>query len=115
MATVLEETKGDDMTSVQRIELEELQDGQTGKSMFDHNLELIRHVKVRIGVSVGAAEMTVAELLGLKVDSIIKLDKGTDDPVDVFLDDRLIARGRLVVVGDSFGVNITEIKPASGS
>ncbi|HLQ26891.1 MAG TPA: flagellar motor switch protein FliN [Acidiferrobacterales bacterium] len=96
--------------SVQRIKLEELEDPiEQGKSLFGNNLELIQSLKVRLSVSMGKCQLTVKELMSLKENSVLTLDKATAEPVDVFLDGKLIARGSLIVVDDNFGVRINEI------
>ncbi len=84
-----------------------------GKLAFAGNFELIQNVKVEVGVSLGTAEMTVAELFALKDGSVVALQQPSDAPIDIVLDGRLIGRGELVVVGDNFGVRITEIGIAS--
>ena len=83
-----------------------------GKPAFAGNFDLIQNVKVQIGVSLGTAEMTVAELFALKDGSVVALQQPSDAPIDILLDGRLIGRGELVVVGDTFGVRITEIGAA---
>jgi flagellar motor switch protein FliN/FliY len=72
-------------------------------------MQLIQSVKVRLSVSVGACELTVRDLFALKADSLIQLDKRMAEPVDILLDDKIVARGNLVAVDDDFGVRITEI------
>ena len=98
----------DDNTPVRPIELEELNESQRGESIVA-SLDLVRHLKVKLSASLGAAELTVGELMALKQGSVFRLDKETNDPLDVFLGERLVARGTLVVVDDHFGVQITEI------
>jgi len=83
--------------------------------LFAGRLELIRGVKVRLSVSVGGAEISVAELFALKEGALLPLDKATDEPIEIYLDDRLVGRGELVVVGDHFGVRVTEIGKAAAS
>ena len=96
---------------VQSIELEEFSGQDTGgKSLFDRNIELIKNVKVNLMVSLGECELTVDELFSLKQGSTVKLDKEADMPVDILLEGKTIACGKLVAVGDNFGVSITEIK-----
>lgn len=95
---------------VRGVELAELPPESTrGKTLLDENSELLNNVKVRLSVSVGTCELTVKDLLALKEDAVLTLTKGTHDPVDVVLDGKLIARGHLVAVDDSFGVRISEI------
>lgn len=81
----------------------------SGAPLVPKNVELVRGVKVRLQVRLGECEMSVGELFDLKPDAVVTLDRDVSAPVDVFLDDRLIARGTLVAAGDNFGVRITEI------
>lgn len=96
--------------NIMKIKLAELNQGaETGRRLLGENIDLIRNVKVRLSVSAGRSELTVKELLDLKENAILPLDKGVRDPVDVILDGKVIARGNLVAVGDYFGVQISEI------
>lgn len=96
--------------AVRRIELTELEiEAPRGRTLFDENAEVVRNIKVRLSVSVGKCEMTVKDLLGLREDAVVPLDKHVSEPVDILLDGKLIARGQLVAVDDSFGVRVSEI------
>ena len=66
-------------------------------------------VKARLQVSVGEVSITVGELLGTREHAVLVLDRGLDQPVDVLLEGRVIARGQLVAVDERFGVRITEL------
>ena len=70
-------------------------------------------VPIEIRVAVGHARPTVRELLALAPDSVLSLDKTVDDPVDLYVGDKLIARGQLEEVeGDQHGhlaVRLTEV------
>jgi len=102
--------------SARPIKLQEMAPAQdAGPALFSNKLDLIQGVKLRLGASVGRAELSVAELFALKEGSVIALDKATDDPVEIFLDDKLVARGELVVVGDHFGVRVTELGKGGSS
>jgi len=102
--------------SARRVLLQEIPtEKATGKDLVSGNMNLIKDLKVKLSVSVGGAELTVAELFSLKDDSVLKLDSATDDPVEVLLEGKVIARGDLVAVGDKFGVSITEVLPAPGT
>src|SRR3954464_15257004 len=97
------------------VQLQDITSGAEGvKALFPGNLEMIQGLKVGLSVSLGRADITVAELFALKEESLLKLDKGTGEPVDIWLDSRLVGRGELVVVGDNFGVRITEFGKAGG-
>ena len=99
-----------DTASVRTVKVPELARGEApGKPVFAGNLELIQNVKVQLAVSLGAAELTVAELFALKAGADVALQQASDEPLDILLDGRLIGRGELVVAGDNFGVRITQI------
>lgn len=93
-----------------RIELTDLEPTMgKGHPVFDENHELIRNIKVRLTVAVGTCALTVKDLLGLKEGSVLTLDKGTREPVDLLLDGKIVARGELIAIGDNFGVRISEV------
>lgn len=99
--------------SAQSVQLQDISAGGEGaKALFPGNLELVQDLKVRLSVSLGKAEVTVGELFALKEDALLELDAGTNDPVEIYLDSKLVGRGELVVVGDNFGVRITEFGKA---
>ena len=99
--------------SAKSVQLQDISAGGEGaRTLFPGNLDLIQGLKVSLSVSLGKAEITVAELFALKEDALLKLDAGTNDPVEIYLDSRLIGRGELVAVGDNFGVRITEFGKA---
>jgi flagellar motor switch protein FliN len=101
------------MTSsvVNRIELPALGGGAGDKSpALGERLDLVGHVKVKLTVSLGGAEISIGKLFALAPSDVIALDRGVDAPVDIRLNDKVIARGSLVAVGDNFGVRITEIQ-----
>src|SRR5262249_4845641 len=96
--------------AVHEIRLTELEQAESaGRRVLESNLELIRDVKVRLTVCVGRCELTVKELFELQENAVLKLDSGTRETVDVLLDGKVVARGMLVAVGDSFGVQISEL------
>ena len=95
--------------AVHEIRLTELGPAGEGRRVLEASLDLIRDVKVRLSVSVGRCELTVKELFDLRESSVLALDNGTRDTVDVLLDGKVVARGTLVAAGDSFGVQVTEV------
>ncbi|GGE20783.1 hypothetical protein GCM10011529_29280 [Polymorphobacter glacialis] len=74
-------------------------------------LGLFGGISVRLSVEVGAVRMSLREVLALQVGGIHALDRRVDQPVDVLINERLIARGEIVSIGDRFGVKLTEILP----
>ena len=72
-------------------------------------------ISVRLSVEVGAVKMCLRDVLALQVGSVHALDRKVDAPVDVLINERLIARGEIVSIGDRFGVKLTEIVAQAGS
>ena len=66
-------------------------------------------VDVKITVEWGRAKITLEEAMNLGEKSLLHTDKNAPDPVDILVNGKLFARGKLVVVGDSYGVQLLEI------
>jgi flagellar motor switch protein FliN/FliY len=102
-------------TIANEIELEPLPAVElNGKPLVASALPFLNAVKVRLAVRVGGAEISVAELLELKQGAVLSLDRLVEQPLDVLVDEHVVARGMLVAVGDHFGVRITEAATLSG-
>jgi flagellar motor switch protein FliN/FliY len=75
----------------------------------DRNLNLILDIPLRVTVELGRTKMPVSELLNLTQGSVIELTKLAGEPMEVLVNDKLIARGEAVVVNEKFGVRLTDI------
>ena len=73
------------------------------------NINNLQDIPVKITVLIGKAHMKVAQVLQLTKGSVIELDKKIGDPVDIYVNDKLIAKGEIVVVDNKIGVTLTEI------
>jgi len=73
------------------------------------SIDLIRDVPLKVTVELGRASLTVREILALGAGSVVELDRLAGEPVDVLVNDRMIARGEVVIVDESFGVRITDL------
>ncbi|WP_353199620.1 FliM/FliN family flagellar motor switch protein [Sandarakinorhabdus sp.] len=71
-------------------------------------------ISVRLAIEVGGIRLKLADVLGMAPGQVHVLDRRVDQPVDVLISDRLVARGEIVSVGDKFGVRLTEVLPGSG-
>ena len=72
-------------------------------------LEAVYDIPVQISVVLGKTSMQVSQLLKLGRGAVIELDRKVGEPIDIFVNNRLIARGEIVVVEDRIGVTMTEI------
>lgn len=83
--------------------------GAGGDDKSDRNLQLILDIPLRVTVELGRTKMPVSELLNLGQGSVIELNKLAGEPMEVLVNDKLIARGEAVVVNEKFGVRLTDI------
>jgi flagellar motor switch protein FliN len=97
--------------TVSAIELSSLvpSGASDGVPLLGERLDLVEHVRVRLTVTLGGADMTLGRLFSLAAGDVVSLDRDVDAPVDVRLHDKLVARGQLVAAGDQMGVRILEI------
>ena len=73
------------------------------------NLELVLDVSVKVTVELGSCMMPMRDVLQLAIGSVVQLDKVADEPVQLTVNRKLVARGEVVVVENRFGIKITEI------
>ncbi|RJP35179.1 MAG: flagellar motor switch protein FliN [Phycisphaerales bacterium] len=75
----------------------------------DGKLDMLMDVKLRVKIELGRTRMLVEDVLKLGEGSVVELDKLAGDPVDVYVNDRLIARGEVLVLNDNFCVRVSEV------
>ena len=86
---------------------QEVKKVETSKGNLD--LEFILDIPLTVNVELGRCRMLINELLQLGQGSVVELSKLAGEPMDVYVNSRLIARGEVVVVNDKFGVRLTDI------
>ena len=80
------------------------------------NLDFLLDVPVKLSAELGSCKMTMQELLDLDLGTVVQLDKPANANVDVYVNQKLVARGEVVVAEDNFGIRIKEIvAKSSGS
>lgn len=75
----------------------------------ERNLDLLMNVTLGLSAELGRCRMRVSDVLQLGTGSIVTLDRLAGSPIDVLVNDRLVARGEIVAVDDRFGVRVTEV------
>jgi len=73
------------------------------------NMNMLLDIPLKVTVELGRTERTIKDILDLSAGSIIELDKLAGEPVDVFVNDKLIAKGEVVVIEENFGVRVTDV------
>ena len=82
------------------------QDGASGMGR-------VRDIPLEVTVELGRTRLLIRDILDLSAGSIIELDKIAGEPVDLFANGMLVARGEVIVIDDNFGVRVTEIITAA--
>ena len=84
---------------------DETLDGPTGAQ----DLEAVYEIPVRVSAVLGTATMQVNQLLKLGRGAVVELDRKVGEAIDIYVNNRLVARGEVVVVDDKLGITMTEI------
>lgn len=74
-----------------------------------HDLEAVYTIPINVKAVLGEARMEVNQLLKLGRGAVVELDRKVGEPIDIYVNNRLVARGEVVIVDDRLGVTMTEI------
>ena len=77
------------------------------------SLDLLMDVELEATSRFGGCQLPLREILAMTAGSVVELDKRVDEPAELFVAGRLIAKGEVVVVDGSFGLRVTEVVSAS--
>lgn len=73
------------------------------------DISMIMDIPVTLSMEIGQTRISISELLKLGKDSVIELQRMADEPMDVLVNGTLVAHGEAVVVGDRFGIRLTDV------
>ena len=73
------------------------------------NLDVVLDIPVTLSIEVGRSRISIRNLLQLNQGSVVELDRGTGEALDVFVNGTLIAHGEVVVVNEKFGIRLTDV------
>ena len=104
------------MSDPHNLQLDELDGEQTGSNearpQNAKDLEAVYDIPVQISAVLGRATMQVSQLLKLGRGAVVELDRKVGEAIDIYVNNRLVARGEVVVVDERLGVTMTEIVKA---
>ena len=83
--------------------------GDNGADALVRDLEFLYEVPLQVSVEVGRARILLKDLLQMGEGYVVELDKMAGEPLDLYVNGRLIARGEAVRIGDKFGIKLTEV------
>lgn len=89
---------------IEKLDMEEVGDAPQMK-----NLDFIMDIPLQLTVELGRARLLVRDVLQLNQGSVVELTKLAGEPLDVFVNSKLVARGEAVVVNDKFGIRLLDI------
>ncbi len=75
------------------------------------NLDLVLDVELNVTLRFGQRQLTLREILGLTSGSVVELDRQVDEPVDLVLDGRVVARGEAVIIDGNYGLRVSQVMP----
>lgn len=84
-----------------------------GGAATANGIDFILDIPMQVSVQLGSTRMLVRELLQLGQGSVIELDKLAGEPMEVLVNNKLVARGEVVVVNEKFGIRLTDVVSAT--
>ena len=83
--------------------------------MLHHHInpEVLQNISVAIKVEVGRTKMKIRDLLRLTQGSVVELERIAGEPLDLLVNDTVVAQGEVVLVNDRYGIRLTRVEPAS--
>jgi len=82
---------------------------ETKERGSSENLRVLENIEVKLTVEVGSTEIKIRDLLRLNEGSVVELDRLAGDPLDILANGTTIAKGEVVMVGERFGIRLTEV------
>ncbi len=73
------------------------------------DLEVVHDIPLHVSVVLGKTKLSIAELLALQTGSVVELERNIGEPVDVYVNNRLVAKGEVVIVDNHIGITMTEM------
>ena len=98
------------LKEVQAVSINSTKEQETSTDYGDmKNISLILDVKLPVRVRIGKKKMLLKDVLNMDIGSVIELNQLANDPLDILVDDHVIAQGEVVIVDGNFGIQITTI------
>lgn len=106
---------GEPKTNYARADFQELEadDGAAAPGGDEANLDVILDIPVTLSMEIGRTKISIRNLLKLNQGSVVELDRLAGEPMDVLVNNCLIAHGEVVVVNDKFGIRLTDVISAA--
>ena len=100
------EEQSQDLITVRPVKFQEFEPVPPNRTI-KKNLDIMQDVSMHVSVELGRTKSTIREVMDLEAGSVVELDKIAGEQVEVFVNDKLVAKGEVIVIEDKFGVRIT--------
>jgi flagellar motor switch protein FliN/FliY len=98
-----------DLSEASALALDAFRDGPAEAGTIAQGIGLLSDVELQVKIELGRARRTVEEVLALGTGSVVELDRLAGDPVDILVNERLVARGEVLVLNDNLCIRVNEI------
>jgi len=102
----VQEETSQDLITVRPVKFQEFEATPPNRTI-KKNLDIMQDVSMHISVELGRAKSTIKDVMGYSAGSIVELDKIAGEQVEVFVNEKLVAKGEVIVIEDKFGVRVT--------
>jgi len=103
------ESKKPEEKSEEKPQLQNLEEKKAEGEIEKRKLDFLYDVQLNVNIELGRAELKVRDILSLQDGSIVELNRLAGDPVDILVNNRLIARGEVIVIDENFAIRVTDI------
>ncbi|MBR3604972.1 MAG: flagellar motor switch protein FliN [Candidatus Gastranaerophilales bacterium] len=101
-----EEIETNKMITVRPVKFQEFEQAPPSRSI-KKNLDILQDVSMHISVELGRTKSSIKEVMEMEQGSIVELDKIAGEQVEIFVNEKLVAKGEVIVIEDKFGVRVT--------
>lgn len=102
----VEQQENEELITVRPVKFQTFEDTPPNRSI-KKNLDILQDISMHISVELGRTKSSIREVMELEEGSVVELDKIAGEQVEIFVNDKLVAKGEVIVIEDKFGVRIT--------
>lgn len=104
--TKQEETKSEELITVRPVKFQQFEPVSPNRSI-KKNLDIMQDISMHVSVELGRTKSSIREIMDLEQGSIVELDKIAGEQVEIYVNEKLVAKGEVIVIEDKFGVRVT--------
>ena len=102
----INEEQNQELITVRPVKFQQFEQSTPNRTI-KKNLDIMQDVSMHVSVELGRTKSTIREVMGLVEGSVVELDKIAGEQVEIFVNEKLVAKGEVIVIEDKFGVRVT--------